>query len=94
MRCQLQELILSKFNLNGREQGKLKEYFLEELRELVLPADFLLDPANGLVETPHDDRYRIFQVMKRFAVTVSEVGSLSYTSLPDHSLNGNSLTTT
>ena len=77
MRCWLQELILHKFNLEKKDTDNPKEHFIGDLKELVLPASSLLDPANGLIEAPHDDRFQIAHRIDRFAQMVQDVSELS-----------------
>lgn len=49
----------------------------DDLEELVLPADILLDPANGNVEAPHDPRFQIAKEMRAFVLRVGDVSSFA-----------------
>ncbi|KAL8660163.1 MAG: hypothetical protein Q9226_000069 [Calogaya cf. arnoldii] len=44
----------------------------DDLAELVLPADTLLDPANGNVEAPHDPRFQMAKEMSGFVLRVGD----------------------
>ncbi len=48
----------------------------DDLAELVLPADALLDPANGNVEAPHDPRFQMAREMGAFVLRIGDVGAL------------------
>ena len=73
IRCQLQELMFSKFDMLRKEASEVNPYFFAELKELVLPVDQMLDPANALIEAPHDDRFQISQGLDKFVQSVREV---------------------
>ena len=73
MRCQLQELMFDKFDMLRKEANEINDCFFDELKELVLPVDQMLDPANRLIEAPHDDRFKISQGLDRFVQSVREV---------------------
>lgn len=45
----------------------------DDLEELVLPADILLDSANGDVEAPHDPRFQMAKEMHAFMLRVGDV---------------------
>lgn len=47
----------------------------DDLEELVLPADILLDSANGDVEAPHDPRFQMAKEMRAFMLRVGDVSS-------------------
>ncbi len=47
----------------------------DDLEELVLPADVLLDPANGHVEAPHDPRFQIAKEIRDFVLRVGDVST-------------------
>lgn len=55
------------------EKLNIEDYFLDELQQLVLPADPLLDPRNRLVEAPKDDRFHMAQGIQKFIDNVLEV---------------------
>lgn len=48
----------------------------DDLAEIVLPADILLDPANGNVEAPHDPRFQMAKEMSGFVLRIGDVGPL------------------
>ena len=52
----------------------IQQLILEDLAEIVLPADILVDPGNADVEPPQDPR---FQIAKRMEMFVSRVGQVS-----------------
>lgn len=52
----------------------LKQLLFDDLEELVLPADVLIDPANGDIEAPQDPR---FQISKRMDVFVTKAADVS-----------------
>lgn len=45
----------------------------DDLEELVLPADILVDPANGNVEAPHDPRFQMAKEMRGFVLRIGDV---------------------
>lgn len=49
----------------------------DDLEQLILPADILLDPANGVVEAPHDPRFQMAKEMRGFVLRVGDVSVLS-----------------
>ncbi|KAL6720174.1 N-alpha-acetyltransferase, non-catalitic subunit [Lecanora helva] len=60
VRSLLQTLIFSEMKFLGTMS--FKQLLIDDLEEIVLPADALVDPRNGDVEAPQDPR---FQMMKR-----------------------------
>lgn len=54
----------------------IKEFVINDIEEIALPASILLDPANDDVEAPHDPRFQISQKMHAFAIRAGEVGTL------------------
>ena len=71
MRCLLQSLLFVKTKIPQKEA--VRELLFEDLAELVLPADFLLDPANSTVEAPQDERFQAARRMDKFLHTVRNV---------------------
>ncbi|KAL9106515.1 MAG: hypothetical protein Q9187_008551, partial [Circinaria calcarea] len=69
IRCLLQSLILGEMRVLGTMS--IHQLILEDLAEIVLPADILVDPGNADVELPQDPR---FQIAKRMELFVSRVG--------------------
>ncbi|KAL9005096.1 MAG: hypothetical protein Q9188_002116 [Gyalolechia gomerana] len=70
VRCLLQSLIFHDMKvLGGITIAKL---IFDDLEELVLPADILLDPANGNVEAPHDPRFQMAKEMRGFVLRVGD----------------------
>ena len=57
----------------------LKQLLFDDLEELVLPADVLVDPANGDIEAPQDPRFQISKKMDAFVTKAADV-SLARTS--------------
>lgn len=45
----------------------------DDLAEIVLPAHFLIDPANSDVEAPQDLRFQIWKEMQSFVLRVGDV---------------------
>ncbi len=64
IRCLLQSTI----ETENRVLGKLseKEFVIDDMEELVLPASWLLDPGNDNVEAPHDPRFQVARKMAAF----------------------------
>ena len=77
IRCLLQSLILGEMRVLGTMS--IQQLVLEDLAEIVLPADILVDPENADVELPQDPR---FQIAKRMEMFVSRVGQVSISSGP------------
>ena len=65
--------MFSKFEVHRKESGVARTYFLEELKELVLPVHQIMNPENALIETPHDDRFKIAQGLDSFIQKICEV---------------------
>lgn len=57
----------------------MKQLLFDDLEELVLPADVLIDPANGDIEAPQDPRFQISKKMDAFVTKAADV-SLARTS--------------
>ena len=72
VRCLLQSLVFSEMRILGTIS--LKQFLLDDFEELVLPADILVDPANGDIEAPHDPRFQISKRMDVFVVKAANVG--------------------
>ncbi|KAL8762335.1 MAG: hypothetical protein Q9184_001642 [Pyrenodesmia sp. 2 TL-2023] len=70
VRCLLQSLIFHDLKVLG--SVTITELVHDDLEELVLPADILLDPANGNVEAPHDPRFQIAKEMRGFVLRVGD----------------------
>ena len=77
IRCLLQSLIFSEMRVFGTIPSK--QLLFDNLEELVLPADILIDQANGEIEAPQDPRFQISKRMDAFATKAANV-SLSWTS--------------
>ena len=93
MRCLLQELAFSKFKIQEKDTDEYKEHFFDELRDLVLPAHHLLDPANFAIETPQDPRFRLAQGMGKFTQVVCEVCPIYFTGFQTLKESSHTLTT-
>ena len=63
-----------------RVLGKMsfKQLLFDDLEELVLPADVLMDPANGDVEAPQDPRFQIMKRMENFTMKAADVSSSQF----------------
>lgn len=51
----------------------VKQVLFDDLAEIVLPANILLDPANGDVEAPQDPRFQILKKVDAFVARVADV---------------------
>lgn len=71
IRCLLQSLIFHDMKVLGTIT--ITRLIFEDLEEMVLPADILLDPANGNVEAPHDPRFQIAKEMREFVLRIGDV---------------------
>ena len=58
-----------------RVLGKMsfKQFLLDDLREVVLPADNLVDPSNEDVEAPQDPRFQMARKMDAFIIRAADV---------------------
>ncbi|KAI4290696.1 MAG: hypothetical protein L6R35_000003 [Caloplaca aegaea] len=70
VRCLLQSMIFHDMKVLG--SVTITQTIHDDLEELVLPADTLLDPANGNVEAPHDPRFQIAKEMRAFVLRVGD----------------------
>ena len=73
IRCLLQSLILGDMRVLGTISSK--QLLLDDFAEIVLPADILVDPANGDIEAPQDPRFQISKRMDAFVTTAANVSS-------------------
>ena len=71
IRCLLQSLIEDEIRIKGAISTK--QFVFDDLGQIVLPANLLIDPANDLVEAPHDPRFQIARKMEAFALRAAEV---------------------
>ena len=71
VRCLLQSLIFSEMRVLGTIS--LKQLLLDDIEEVVLPADVLVEPANGDVEAPQDPRFQISKRMDAFVIKAANV---------------------
>lgn len=53
-----------------------KKLVFDDLKEIVLPANLLVDPANENVEAPQDPRFQIWKKMDSFVIRAADVGTL------------------
>lgn len=72
IRCLLQSLLFHDMRVLGKIT--ITTLIYDDLAELVLPADVLLDPANGNVEAPHDPRFQLAKKMSGFVLRIGDVG--------------------
>ena len=65
-------LIQSFLHVNGKllDRFTVSDCIVEDLKHLTLPASLLLDPANGIVENPADDRFRIAGQINQFVLRI------------------------
>ena len=61
----------------------LKQFLFDDLEELVLPADFLIDPANSDVEAPQDARFHVSKMMDAFVTKAAEVSLAKFSGMAD-----------
>ena len=61
----------------------LKQFLFDDLEELVLPADILIDPANGDIEAPQDARFQISKMMDAFVTKAADVSLAQMSCLAD-----------
>ena len=67
----MQAMVFSEMRVLGRMS--FKDLILDDLRELVLPADALIDPTNFDVEAPQDPRFQVAKIMDDFITRVADV---------------------
>jgi hypothetical protein len=61
-------------DLSYQEQSAAaKQLLVGELADMVLPADILLDTANGNVEAPQDARFQLARCLDSFITRVRHV---------------------
>ena len=53
-----------------------KQLLLDDLEGIVLPADLLVDSANGDVEVPQDPRFQIHKRMDNFIKRAADVSAM------------------
>lgn len=70
IRCLLQSLIEDEVRNEG--VTSIKRFVFNDLGQIVLPANMLIDPANDLVEAPHDPRFQIARKMEAFVLRAAE----------------------
>ncbi|KAI4239402.1 MAG: hypothetical protein LQ349_000423 [Xanthoria aureola] len=70
IRCLLQSLLFHDMRVLGKIT--ITTLIYDDLAELVLPADVLLDPANGNVEAPHDPRFQLAKKMSGFVLRIGD----------------------
>ncbi len=61
-------------DLSYQEQNATaKRLLIDELADMLLPADVLLDTANSNVEAPHDARFQLARCLDSFITRVRHV---------------------
>ncbi|KAL9588484.1 MAG: hypothetical protein Q9203_002705 [Teloschistes exilis] len=70
IRCLLQSLIFHDMKILGTVT--ITKLVFDDLEELTLPADILLDPANGDIEAPHNPRFQIAQAMREHVLRIGD----------------------
>ena len=83
IRCLMQAMVFSEMRVLG--MMSFKELIVDNLREIVLPADVLLDSSNFDVEAPQDPRFHVAKRMNDFIATAADV-SISLEKVPSRSL--------
>lgn len=61
-----------------------KNLLFDDLEEIVLPADVLVDPANGDIEAPQDPRFQIKKKMDAFVTRAADVSMTILVFCIDH----------
>ncbi|KAL8639196.1 MAG: hypothetical protein Q9228_003743 [Teloschistes exilis] len=74
IRCLLQSLIFHDMKILGTVT--ITKLVFDDLEELTLPADILLDPANGDIEAPHNPRFQIAQAMREHVLRIGDAENL------------------
>lgn len=69
----LQSLITNYTTIGGA--APVKNFIYDDLAQMVLPSSLLIDPANDLVEVPHDPRFRVARKLDAFILRAGEVSS-------------------
>jgi phage-related protein len=59
--------------IRGPHLEKRREFFLQDLEEVVLPAHILTDRSNETVEAPQDSKFKIWRRMSELIEHLSEV---------------------
>ncbi|KAL9047417.1 MAG: hypothetical protein Q9214_000008 [Letrouitia sp. 1 TL-2023] len=70
IRCLLQSLIFHDMKVLG--DMTITRLIFDDLAEIVLPAHFLVDPANSDVEAPQDPRFKVWKEMQSFVLRVGD----------------------
>ncbi|KAL9579739.1 MAG: hypothetical protein Q9212_004928 [Teloschistes hypoglaucus] len=74
IRCLLQSILFHDMKILGTVT--ITKLVFDDLEELTLPADILLDPANGNVEAPQNPRFQIAQAMREHVLRIGDAESL------------------
>lgn len=67
----MQAMVFSEMRVLG--MMSFKELILDNLKEIVMPADVLLDSSNFDVEAPQDPRFHVAKRMDDFMATAADV---------------------
>lgn len=67
----MQSLIANFITIGG--PVAVRNFIYDDLAQVVLPASLLIDPANDLVEVPHDPRFRVARKLDAFILRAGEV---------------------
>ena len=67
----MQAMVFSEMRVLG--MMSFKELILDNLREIVLPADMLLNSSNFDVEAPQDPRFHVAKRIDEFMATTADV---------------------
>ncbi len=76
IRSLLQSLIFNEMRVLGTMS--FKQLLFGDLEEMVLPADLLVDPANGSIEAPQDPRFQILKKMDAFVTRAADVSMTAF----------------
>lgn len=80
----MQSMVFSEMRVLGTVS--FKQLVFDDLEEIVLPADVLVDSANGDVEVPQDPRFQMAKRMNDFVNRAADV-SLSIGKMHAEPLN-------
>ena len=67
----MQSMVFSEMRVLGTMS--FKQLVFDDLEEIVLPADVLVDSANGDVEVPQDPRFQMAKRMNDFVTRAADV---------------------
>ena len=71
IRSLVQSMVFSEMRVLGTMS--FKQLIFDDIEETVLPADALIDPANGNIEAPQDPRFHMAKMMETFIMRAADV---------------------